>query len=335
MATQSIPEEEITAAFQQLAKGLRDNKATIDLLTELTSRIDPADIAPFESYLRWKVASLQHTLSPQKSQFWSAQPDFPTWMSVASANGYERENGILGIRSGAPNAIFLALLVRRLNDWVPQVRAAAEKKIVAIAKDTDPHIVATVLCTMLSRWNSWRRWSNSEKHKLIELVELEQVSIAICERIKSSFSGPMALVLSQACRCEALDKELPAIAIEAVQPAVRAKAYRMLLEQKAIWLEGRKWKWTDIRYSEGRYVPTLGERKLQISAPVCSTIENALKDQSVAVRRVGAEKFIQNLDGFGSRAEAIAIEIGSDKSNSVAERGRFAQRSLSTMNSSS
>jgi len=331
VSTNLIPEEEITAALELIARRRFNYKGATNRLAEITSGIAPENIAPFENFLRWKIVSLKYQLKPKKWQFWRAQPDFPHWVNIGSENGYEREKAILSSQDGAPNAIFLALLVRRLNDWVPQVRTATERKIVTIAEKTDPQIVAQVLCAMLSRWNSWQRWSDAEKSKLIELIELERVAIALGERITSSISGPMAVVLSQACRCKALDKQLPVIANSAVQPAVRAKAYRMLLEQKARWLEGRKWKWTDIRYSEGRHFPQIGEREIQSSLQIPQLVELALKDQAVAVRRVGAEKFIQNLEGFGTRAEEIAKTIARDKSKSVAERGRFAERALNDL----
>ena len=139
MATLSIPEDEITAALDRLAKGGRSKVAAFEHLTKLTAQISPEDIAPFERFLRWKIVSLKYHLRPKRWQFWKTQPSFPKWVNVASENGYERENGIRAIRGGAPNAIFLALLVRRLNDWVPQVRAAASHKIVAIVKESDPH----------------------------------------------------------------------------------------------------------------------------------------------------------------------------------------------------
>lgn len=329
-----LPEPKFTALLEKIANSGGEDHHAFSELAEASCQVEPKHISAWEKYLRWETLSIKYRRKPKKWQFWRKQPAFPEWVNIASVDGYERESGIQAITTGAPSAIFFALLIRRLNDWVPQVRAAAGKKVVVVARASESDIIANALCAVLPRWTSWGRWKEQEKLRLMEVVELDHVSRALCEKLISNTSGPMSQVLSQVGRSDAIDENLPDIAVKSIQPAVRARSYRMLLERKSVWVEGRAWKWTDIRYSEGKYVPVLGERKIHLAVPLIATIEQALSDSSPAVRRVGAEKFIQHLDEFGERAVHISAKIASDRSSSVAERGRFAQRRLRKLNSS-
>ena len=77
----------------------------------------------------------------------------------------------------------------------------------------------------------------------------------------NSTSGPLAAIMSEVGRkVDALDNSLEEIATDAIQPSLRAKAYRSLFEGNISWLEGRKWEWTDRRYNEGRMQSILGVR---------------------------------------------------------------------------
>ena len=52
----------------------------------------------------------------------NAQRGATCWYDLLSGDGFRRERFLLEVNEGAPSAFLLAMFLRRLNDWVPQVR---------------------------------------------------------------------------------------------------------------------------------------------------------------------------------------------------------------------
>ena len=138
----------------------------------------------------------------------------------------------------------------------------------------------------------------------------------------------MPSLFSQLGRTPILDGKIEVIAKSAIQPSVRAKAYRSLFEGRVVWIEGRKWVWTDIRYCEGRLKPIVGERKLEVETPLIDLLKRSSEDPSSIVRRVSAEILIRELGNLGIKARVFAERFASDSSQSVSKRGEFALRKL-------
>ncbi|WP_220347738.1 hypothetical protein [Alkalilimnicola ehrlichii] len=168
----------------------------------------------------------------------------------------------------------------------------------------------------------------SDKRLLLQIVSKGFVAKALKEKIVSATSGPMTSILAQVGRTAVLDTHLDEIAKDAIQPAVRAKAYRSKFEGKLTWFEGRKWEWTDICYCEGRLRPIISERNLTVTSPFLETLRSASIDPSPMVRRVAAEMLIRELDTIGKESSALANQFACDASPSVAERGQFALKRM-------
>lgn len=251
------------------------------------------------------------------------------WLDLFDGDGFRRERVIRLTCEGAPNAFLFAVLVRRLNDWVPQVRVAARQSIPQIAKATRVEFVSDVLWEILPNVHSWGRWQIEELETLADLTSLDGMAANLASRLKKSTSGPAASILGQAGRRAGLDAYLPDIAEEAIQPAVRAKAYQCLLERRVSWLEGRKWNWTDKRYGEGRFEPVLGEREIQIARPpTLETLRKAVRDKSAIVRRIAGTFLVMNRNELGAEAVALAKDLSRDRNPSVAERGAFVLKNV-------
>ena len=77
--------------------------------------------------------------------------------------------------------------------------------------------------------------TDEDKSRLVELVCVGDVPELLAQRVITQTSGPAATVMSQACRVSILDSYLRAIASEAIQPAARARAYKILLEGRTSW----------------------------------------------------------------------------------------------------
>jgi hypothetical protein len=326
--------QEVLAAIRQLAASInsgRKGDAEMASLVDATSRLSLSNLGAWERLIRWGYRSALAASAPPKWKIWVRPASPVTWIDLCSGDGYKREKSLRTLSGAAPNSFFFAVAVRCLNDWVPQVREAAREKLLLIAKQTNPEHVVDVLCATLPHWNSWGRLNETDKQALLAIVSLEEVAHFLKLRIISATSGPMSSILAQAGRSEALDTYLNEIAKEAIQPAVRAKAYRSLLEGKMVSLEGRKWEWTNIRYCEERLKPIFSERILSVSVPLLETLKLAAIDRSPMVRRVAGDVLIQRLSAIGNESAQLAELLASDSSPSVVERGSFALKKLENL----
>ncbi len=95
-------------------------------------------------------------------------------------------------------------------------------------------------------------------------------------------------MLVQAARARSVDMWFDDVARNAVQPAVRARAYRVLLERRVRWRIGRKWRMTDPTWSKGRVEPVVEEREVLVHRSLHDLVTDALTDSSAMVRRAGA-----------------------------------------------
>ena len=333
MPHQQKQEAEVISAVRILAKAInsgRDVTTGMSILIEATSQLSLTNLDFWERLIRWELFRELQSSRPSKWKFWSqpAPSSLPKWVDLCSKDGFKREKTLRTLSEAAPNAFFFALAVRRLNDWVIQVRDAAREALPIIAKATNPETVVDVLCTIFPHWNSWGRMNNEEKQALLEIISIESVGRSLKKRILSAPSGPMTSILSQAGRTEILDHSLEEIAREAIQPSVRAKSYRCLLEGKMTWVAGRKWEWINKYYCKGHFKPILCERDLLVTSPFLETLKSAARDRSPIVRRVAGEQLIRELDKIGVDSLQLAQLLATDPSPSVAERGEFAVKKL-------
>jgi len=305
-------------------------KAMADMseLVDVTNKLPFSSLDYWERLIRSEYSSALIELNPPKWKIWSKPKELVTWLDLISWDGHKREKALRVLSGAAPNTFFFALAVRRLNDWVPQVRMVAREKLHEIARSTDPEYVVEALCVVLSNWNSWGRIEDVDKKVLLRIICEQKIAKSLCSRLISSASGPMPSLFSQLGRTPILDGRIEEIASFAIQPSVRAKAYRCLFEGRIVWIEGRKWEWTDIRYCEGRLRAVVAERKIDIKTPLLELLKRSSEDRSSIVRRVSAEILIRELASLGYVARGFAEQFAADKSRSVSERGEFALKRL-------
>jgi len=260
-------EEKIILAVKDFANSINSgSKVVADMspLIDVTSELPLSSFDYWERLIRSEFSLALRESTPPKWKVWSKPNELLTWLDLISWDGYKREKTLRTLSGAAPNTFFFSLAVRRLNDWVPQVREAAREKLPEIAKATNPEYVVEALCIVLSNWNSWGRIEEADKQVLLQIICEEEIAESLRSKLISSTSGPMPSLFSQLGRTAILDDKIEDIASLAVQPSVRAKAYRSLFESRISWIEGRKWEWTDIRYCEGKLKPIVSERKLNV-----------------------------------------------------------------------
>ncbi|PKM19762.1 MAG: hypothetical protein CVV11_09125 [Gammaproteobacteria bacterium HGW-Gammaproteobacteria-15] len=324
-------EDRVLSAVRDFASSIiSGSKVVADMsaLINATAELPPTHFAHWERLIQIEFNRILRDSTQPKWKFWSKPQELLTWLDLASWDGYRRERVLRTLSGAAPNTFFFSLAIRRLNDWVPQVRIAAREKLPEIAAATNPYYVVEAVCIALASWNSWGRIEELEKQALLQIISRDEIAEALKSKIILSASGPMASLFSQLGRTTILDSDLVEIAQCAVQPSVRAKAYRSLFEGRIAWIEGREWQWTDIRYCEGRVNAVVSERKFNVQIPFLELLKGAAIDRSSVVRRVSAEFLIKELETLGDGARCFAEKFAADKSNPVSERGRFALRML-------
>ena len=331
-----INEEEVEKAilkavqkFAAAAKNRRSDYLGMAELISLTSKLPIRNLDYWERLIRGEYSSIVGASTT--TQWWrrTTVKNRPlTYIDIFSWDGYRREKALRTLVTAAPNGFFVAFALRRLNDWVPEVRLAARETLPQLTEISEKEYVVDAIVATFMHWGSWSHMGIAEKQVLLDIATSETIMPIFKRKIIEESAGPMATLLAQIGRSSAIDCFLPDIASASVQPSVRAKAYRSLMEGKMTWLEGRKWVWTDIRYCEGRMVPVILERTIYLPSNFLDNLKSAAADKSSAVRKVAAELFISRVNDCGSEAESLAKRFADDNCQAVAERGKFAERMI-------
>ncbi len=321
---------ELYDAVHQFMLALFDDSAESDFtpIIDLTDKLPLTHLDKWERQLRTGIFPLALATQPSAWTRLTRKPPTKTqraitWLDLCSYDGFARERALSELSGGAPNALFFALALRRLNDWVPQVRIAARLRLLSMAAETPSEQVVDGLFATLPYWQGWGRLTNADRDVLLEITSIEAVAELIKLRIVSTPAGPIPGIFVQIGRTDVLDSALPTIAQNAVQPAVRARAYRALLEEKMSWLEGYDWVWVDKRWGKRKAVPRLAERPLKYDIPFLDVMKQAIADRSPMVRRVAGAALIEQRHSIGPELATMAAMLASDANPSVAENGQF------------
>lgn len=324
-------DEHLRSAVREFAMSIN---ATFRRSADMSAVIDVTSSLPLSSLAHWeRLIRSEFSLALRSSATpwiiaWAKPNRFLNWVDLCSWDGYVRERTLRTLAGPAPNSFFFSLAARRINDWVPEVRLAAREKLPMLARQSNPEHVVDALCSMLPTWASWGRMANVDHQVVADLLAIPVVIESLKQRLISMAVGPMSSVLSQAARTAVLDSDLADIARHAVQPAVRATAYRAQLAKRIVWVQSRKWQWKDVRTCKGKLQNVFGERPLQEAPPLLETMDLAASDRSCIVRVVAAEALVREMDALGHAAVSLARQLASDSSPRVAERGRFVLQRL-------
>jgi hypothetical protein len=312
---------------QELSRGIRDGvekPQALDVFYAETRLIPHQHVKQYEAAIR----SASYDLGPAPNRLpWrhhspSLQFVYP-WFDLFSADGFRRERALTQLDSSPPSRFLFSVLLRRLNDWVPQVREAAREAIYRVLHTMPPAEVAEAMWLVLPVRKSWGRITQADDEVLNDAVDFPGVAVALSEKLLSESIGPAATVLRQASRRPTLDRFLPALADRAKQPAVRSLAYRMLFDGKAVWPEGWQWKWIDKSMGLRTKEPKLAERHISQEVDLDLTLQAAAMDRAAVVRRVAGDYLIAHRSDLDESRLKLAQMLAADRSRSVASRGRF------------
>jgi hypothetical protein len=113
--------------------------------------------------------------------------------------------------------------------------------------------------------------------------------------------------------------------VSAVQPSVRAAAYRCLIPGKAVWPVGFEWSWINKVYGLRRRTPKLETRTIQTDRPATDFIEAGIRDKSAFVRKVVADAMIAVRAQIPNEEKLVA-HLATDRSSLVRSRAEFLMR---------
>lgn len=239
-------------------------------------------------------------------------------------NGYLREAALKKIDRAPPSAFYFAAIAYRLNDWVGEVRSAAEDCARRTFGKTDARVVAAYLFLICA--HSWQRWG-AESTILERALSRPDVLPLLVERFKTGNSGPLGTLLRLSMKRPWFDASLRELAMEASLPSVRAVALDALLGGRATWNEGFEWQWIDKSMGLQRRITRIGSREITHAdtEAFAALLERGAKDRSPAVRKVAADHIIRNRQHPARIGKALAI-LRSDNNAAVRTRIEFVDR---------
>ena len=253
----------------------------------------------------------------------NATPIWRTWLNLSHPDGRIREQTLHTLPARIPSTLYAILVLLRLNDWAAPVRAAARHRLADFAAATNPQHLAAALGYILRYWTSWGRMSPASKQDALVVLLSDAVAAQLATALARSPAGPMTTLLAQLDQVATIDRHLPHIAVQAIQPALRAKAYQSLLSGKTTWVAGKEQEWIERRHNLYRWRTHLDSRPLTITVEHDPTLQQAAADRSPIVRRVAADAIIAALPHLGPSEQHLAARLAVDPNPSVAERGAY------------
>lgn len=248
------------------------------------------------------------------------------WVLSADADGHVREAALRKLSRPPTSPGRLVALSLRLNDWVPQVRAAALDTVTRLFPQASAEVLASAAPYLLRQRFSWGRWTAEEQAAVDNALSRPDVVVALGDLLMRGRTGPLGATLRDALRLRSYDPQLTALAFEANLATVRAVALKTLLDGRAAWPVGYGWAWIDKVYGVRRRVPVLEVRNVDAPEPH-ALIRRALADRSAIIRRIAAAALIERVAEIPDAVE-LANSLRHDRSAAVRGRADFLLRDV-------
>lgn len=298
--------QDILAGFSELPA-----KLIVDASREMTDVVSPYE------------PSLLEQLRKSEQQLMKRSHDY-AWFFLFHRSGYVREDALDAINAPPSSAFFLSALAWRLNDWVGAVRQAAVRCAERVFPRISAEVAASAAPYLLDRRFVWARWS--EEAKILDSVfGRADVMEALVMRMQKQQTGPFASCLRHALRYPEIDKHLPHLAIDAIQPSVRVAAYQCLLSSRATWPVGYGWTWIDKVYGLRKRARMLDSRDIQRASPAADWIRRGIHDRSILVRRIAADAMIGARAKMADADDLIAL-LANDRNSTIRSRADYMLR---------
>ena len=245
-------------------------------------------------------------------------------------SGYHREAALRRIESVDAAPLLLALVLWRMNDWVPHVRRAADLCLQRVIGEFDAAALKPLVPVLALRVPSWGRHRQGAEGLLSAPTGLpgilrdEPGRSAVLDYVLETAAGPVAKVLRRALTTGGFDADLPRIARDARNGGARQIAVETLLSGRAVWSRGYGRQWVDKTQGESRRVPLLEVRRLDLTVDRDAILTSALADPFARVRLSAV--WAMTRDGVPPAVGPLLPALRSDKSRSVREAVDFLNR---------
>ncbi len=237
---------EIQSLTKSLCRAAEDQENTAELelkFWELLEKIGPRHVSLFDQKMRYNLYYIsswgQSVQLPSKTERkLIATTQSGPFVLISSHNGFVREAALKGIHD-IPSAFCFALILYRLNDWVPQVRAAAIQAI----KRNRSFITDEILIECLDvffRSHEWGRGQEQEQKILSDLYDRNALTVRITNEILTRKTDWAPRALRHMLQTHKLDDHLLEMALKARHPGVRRIATQVLLKRKFEWFGVRR-----------------------------------------------------------------------------------------------
>jgi hypothetical protein len=203
-------------------------------ISELLERHDPRYVAALSDEMR-RVADL-HFGDGDRLSVGAVLGVVPeaAFALMNHWSGYVREASVRAIRD-IRGGFALALLVHRLNDWVPQVAKAAERKLREVRPRLEDSVVASDI-EHLWAFTRYGRVGAGGRQLINELVNSEGVLVAVCDLVSRSNDARAVRLSRRLLEWPLVDSLLPALARDHPNGGVRAVATQALLSGVHRWM---------------------------------------------------------------------------------------------------
>jgi hypothetical protein len=219
-------------------------------------------------------------------------------------SGHVREAAVRAVTE-VPGPFCLALMIYRLNDWVLEVRAATEEKLLSLNRELPDKTIADCY-ELLVDFERFGRADGAGRSIVERLLRRPGVVKIIRRSLMSSATDRAFRLLRLELRSDRLDEDLERLATVARHPNVRALAMRTLLEGQFSW-KGRG---------------ALRSRPVSFSGSKDALARSALEDHSPRVKVVGLDHVIKNLAGWDDPKELL-VTFATHRSLPLAERALY------------
>ena len=237
-------------------------------------------------------------------------------------SGYRRELAVRGL-SSATSPLLLAIFIRRLNDWVPQVRDAARVSTHSLTSKCSPVVVAEALWMLIPFRSTWERLTTVDTFAFDAILNSNDVFDSLCARIQRESAGPMLQILQHITKFEKTDCKLQELATLAISPHVRRVALKSLIEGRVEWIAGWSWRWIDKVYNRKERVPVVRTRLIDAPVPYDEALQLAASDRSVIVRRLVTTILISRRGVLSSFEIGIVKKMLCDKNQILVDKAKF------------
>ncbi len=247
---------------------------------------------------------------------------------VFHGSGHVRQAALEALNEAPVNMFEFAALVYRLNDWVPEVRAAAASTYRRLAADIPAQMIAESSIHLLPRAVLFSRWSLREKGVYLDSAFRQDVAEAVGRVLMGRPLGRIGRFFRVMLQRPGLDRYLTDLAKQAQIPLVRAIAYETLITRQARWFEGHNWRWLDKRYGIKQRGPAYERRRLEHDHDIEALIRDGAADRSIVVRKTVAQAMVE---ARGELTEAVlpsARTLAEDPSPSVRLHAEFFLRNF-------